>query len=83
MRHAPLVHVDAYRLGSDAEVDDLDLDADLDSAVTVVEWGEGLAERLSADRLEVRIARSSGEGDETRQVSLTGVGTRWAGVDLG
>jgi tRNA threonylcarbamoyladenosine biosynthesis protein TsaE len=79
----PFVHVDAYRLGSGAEIDDLDLDADLDSAVTVVEWGEGLAERLSADRLEVRIARPSGEGDETRHVSLTGVGTRWAGVEVG
>jgi tRNA threonylcarbamoyladenosine biosynthesis protein TsaE len=48
-----LVHVDAYRLGSLAEMDDLDLD--LDGAVTVVEWGEGLAEGLSADRLEVTI----------------------------
>lgn len=79
----PLVHVDAYRLGSDAEVDDLDLDADLDSAVTVVEWGEGLAERLSPDRLEVRIARPSDEGDETRHVSVIGVGERWADVELG
>jgi tRNA threonylcarbamoyladenosine biosynthesis protein TsaE len=35
-----LVHADAYRLGSRAEVDDLDLDADLDSSVTVVEWGD-------------------------------------------
>ncbi len=50
-----LVHADAYRLGSRAEVDDLDLDADLDSSVTVVEWGEGLVEDLSASHLEVRI----------------------------
>ena len=82
----PLVHVDAYRLSSVAEVDDLDLDADLDSAVTVVEWGEGLAERLSADRLEVRIERPAGEGDvegdERRHVSVSGVGPRWAGVEL-
>jgi tRNA threonylcarbamoyladenosine biosynthesis protein TsaE len=48
-----LVHADAYRLGSLAEMDDLDLD--LDGAVTVVEWGEGLAEGLSADRLEITI----------------------------
>jgi len=78
----PLVHVDAYRLSSDAELDDLDLDADLDSAVTVVEWGEGLAERLSADRLEVRIARPAGEGEEARDVALVGVGARWDGVEL-
>lgn len=56
-----LVHVDAYRLGSIEELDDLDLDTSLDEAVTVVEWGEGLAEGLSPSRLEVRI-RHAGDG---------------------
>jgi tRNA threonylcarbamoyladenosine biosynthesis protein TsaE len=51
-----LVHADAYRLGSRAEVDDLDLDTDLDSSVTVVEWGEGLVEKLAPSFLEVAIA---------------------------
>ena len=51
-----LVHVDAYRLSSPAEVDDLDLDADLDSSVTVVEWGGGLAEGLAPSWLEVTIS---------------------------
>ena len=78
----PLVHVDAYRLGSVAEVDDLDLDAALDESVTVVEWGEGLVEDLAGDRLEVRLERSSDPGDETRQVTLTGVGARWVTADL-
>jgi tRNA threonylcarbamoyladenosine biosynthesis protein TsaE len=50
-----LVHVDAYRLSSPAEVDDLDLDADLDRSVTVVEWGGGLVEGLAADWLDVTI----------------------------
>jgi tRNA threonylcarbamoyladenosine biosynthesis protein TsaE len=50
-----LVHADAYRLGSRAEVDDLDLDADLHSAVTVVEWGEGLVEDLAPSFLSVGI----------------------------
>jgi len=77
-----LVHADAYRLGSALELDALDLDASLDASVTVVEWGEGLAESLAADRLEVRIERSSGEEDETRRVSAVGVGPRWAGVVL-
>ena len=94
-----LVHVDAYRLDSFAEVDDLDLDADLDAAVTVVEWGEGLVEPLSASRLEIRLTRphgrrgddgqgddgqgDDGQGDEARSLDLTAIGPRWAGVDLG
>jgi tRNA threonylcarbamoyladenosine biosynthesis protein TsaE len=57
-----LVHVDAYRLGSALELDDLDLDTDIASAVTVVEWGEGLAEGLSADRLEITIAAAAPGG---------------------
>ena len=44
-----LVHADAYRLGSVSELDDLDLDTDTAASVTVVEWGEGMAEGL-ADR---------------------------------
>ena len=69
-----LVHADAYRLGGVAEIDDLDLDASTDSSVTVVEWGEGLAEGLSEDRLEVAI-ELRGDG---RIVRLTGIGPRWA-----
>jgi tRNA threonylcarbamoyladenosine biosynthesis protein TsaE len=58
----PLVHVDAYRLGSTGadvadELDDLDLDTDLAEAVVAVEWGEGVAERLSARHLLVRLSR--------------------------
>jgi len=67
-----LVHVDAYRLGSALELDDLDLDADLDESVTVVEWGAGLAEQLSDSRLELTIV-----GDDVRTARLVGVGGRW------
>ncbi|MBW0089798.1 tRNA (adenosine(37)-N6)-threonylcarbamoyltransferase complex ATPase subunit type 1 TsaE [Pseudonocardia sp. KRD-184] len=60
-RGVPLVHVDAYRLGLAADVaaelDDLDLDTDLADAVVAVEWGEGVAERLSARHLLVRLRR--------------------------
>jgi tRNA threonylcarbamoyladenosine biosynthesis protein TsaE len=85
-----LVHVDAYRLESLDEVDDLDLDASLADSVTVVEWGEGKVEGLSDDRLVVEIARPTGDeehgtaadGDEPRTVALTGIGARWAGADL-
>jgi tRNA threonylcarbamoyladenosine biosynthesis protein TsaE len=85
-----LVHVDAYRLGSAIEVDDLDLDADLATAVTVVEWGAGKVEGLAPDRLEVLIRREVGEPvDEddpsggTRSVLVRGVGPRWSGLVLG
>lgn len=88
-----LVHADAYRLGSRAEVDDLDLDTDLDSSVTVVEWGEGLVEALAPSFLHVAIAAGAGAepastvgsgdagdsdaGEEARTVRVTGWGERW------
>lgn len=56
----PLVHVDAYRLGGWDELEDLDLEASLDDAVTVVEWGTGLAEGLADRRLEIEIVRTHG-----------------------
>ena len=92
-----LVHADAYRLGSVLELDDLDLDTDTASSVTVVEWGEGLAEGLAADRLEIAIAADptaagaapdqAGEIadpalDMPRTVRISKVGTRWEGVEL-
>jgi tRNA threonylcarbamoyladenosine biosynthesis protein TsaE len=67
----PLVHVDAYRLGSVAELDDLDLDTDLADAVVAVEWGEGVAERLAARHLLVRLERRR---DEVRVAHV-----RWSG----
>lgn len=55
-----LVHVDAYRLGSAAEIDDIDLENTMDSSVTVVEWGRGLVEHLSESRLEITLLRPTG-----------------------
>src|ERR1700722_3388415 len=87
-----LVHADAYRLGSRLEVDDLDLDADVEHAVTVVEWGEGLVEYLTAGHLRITIGWGSPDQagqpsepggavadlrDEPRQVTVTGYGGRW------
>lgn len=74
-----LVHVDAYRLAGLDELDDLDLDTSLDDAVTVVEWGEGLAEGLSESRLEVAIVRGDAphDGLDPRRVEITPVGPRW------
>jgi tRNA threonylcarbamoyladenosine biosynthesis protein TsaE len=69
----PLVHVDAYRLGGAAELDDLDLDTDLAEAVIAVEWGEGVAERLAERHIAVRLARRP---DDVRTAVVTrgGVG---------
>jgi tRNA threonylcarbamoyladenosine biosynthesis protein TsaE len=92
-----LVHADAYRLGSALELDDLDLDTDTASSVTVVEWGEGMAEGLAADRLEIAIAAdppaagaAAGQAGEItdpaldmpRTVRISMVGARWEGVEL-
>ena len=75
----PLVHADAYRLGDSpdprAEIDDLDLDASADDAVTVVEWGAGLVEQLNDEYLQVRIDRLD---DDTRVVELVPHGGGWA-----
>lgn len=60
----PLVHVDAYRLGSPAELDDLDLD--LDRSVVIVEWGRGMVDGLTDRWWEIEIARGwSGSGVDT------------------
>jgi tRNA threonylcarbamoyladenosine biosynthesis protein TsaE len=77
-----LVHVDAYRLqGQSAAIfDDLDLESYLETSITVVEWGEGLADRFSKEYLEINIAFGSGEND--RVVSTTPHGARWLGFDL-
>jgi len=88
-----LVHADAYRIGSALELDDLDLDTDTASSVTVVEWGEGLAEGLSTDRLEITITPPTpcdvpgedfpGEdSDAPRTVRIVGVGYRWRDAEL-
>jgi tRNA threonylcarbamoyladenosine biosynthesis protein TsaE len=83
-----LVHVDAYRLDSLDEVDDLDLDTSLEDSVTVVEWGEGKVEGLAEDRLLVSIERAAGdavddvEDHDPRTVRVSAVGPRWADADL-
>jgi tRNA threonylcarbamoyladenosine biosynthesis protein TsaE len=66
-----MIHVDVYRLldhtGADLldELESLDLDTELDGAVVVVEWGEGLAERLSDRHLGVRLERISNSDTRT------------------
>ena len=77
-----LVHVDAYRLQGEAIAifDDLDLESYLPTSVTVVEWGEGLADRLAEDYLEVKI--EFGESENQRLVSIHKHGNRFESLKL-
>ena len=77
-----LVHVDAYRLGTADEIWDLDLEDTLASSVTLIEWGKDKAEQLADDRLDIEIIRSLDPEDETRHVTFTGIGKRWADAGL-
>lgn len=83
---APLVHVDAYRLGHPAELDDLDID--FDGSIVVVEWAAGMLDAITDAWLQVDIRRPAGgeetdEGVEPREVHVIGHGDRWLGVDFG
>jgi tRNA threonylcarbamoyladenosine biosynthesis protein TsaE len=71
----PLVHADAYRISSPEEIDDLDLDASVGEALTVVEWGEGLVEGLTDAHLRVEILRA--EDTDVRTVRLLPSGGDW------
>ena len=72
-----LIHMDAYRLleggNAAAFLDDLDLDSHRDSSVTVIEWGGAESARLSDERLEITIDRTS----DIREVTFNKVGARW------
>lgn len=81
----PLVHVDAYRLSSALELDDLDID--FARSVVVVEWGGGMLDGVAESWLEVEIVRPTGasearadpesDADEPRTVTVTAFGPRW------
>ena len=73
----PLVHVDAYRLGGALELDDLDLDTDVATSVTAVEWGSGVAERLADAHLLIRLTR--GADSDVRTATVSAVGADWVG----
>jgi tRNA threonylcarbamoyladenosine biosynthesis protein TsaE len=76
----PFIHVDAYRL-VDSENPSLyldDLDLDIANSITLIEWGGAESARLSEDRLEITIDRST----DVRTVDIKAVGPRWAGFSL-
>ncbi len=73
-----LVHVDAYRLGSAIELDDLDID--FENSIVVVEWARDFLEGYTENYLRLEINRNS--DDETREVEVQAIGPRWLGVEL-
>jgi len=83
-----LVHVDAYRLGSALELDDLDID--YENSIVLVEWGKGMTDDLVENWLEIIIERERAvehaaddvDAVDPRLVSVIGFGPRWAGVSL-
>jgi tRNA threonylcarbamoyladenosine biosynthesis protein TsaE len=86
---APLVHVDAYRLSSPAELDDLDID--YAGSIVVVEWAAGMLDGVTESWLDVSIERPRGaqvpayddsDGVEPRAVTIVGHGPRWADLRL-
>lgn len=90
-----LIHADAYRIKDLTDLETLDLDSTLDQAITVIEWGEGKTEQLSADRLEIEIHREQGGiatssygvvdlaemDDGKRTITIRPLGKRWEGTD--
>ena len=80
----PLIHIDAYRLllssAKGFEFDDLDIATSKDQAITVIEWGDSMVNRLSDEYLVIDIAFGAGENE--RVLSVSGIGPRWAGFSL-
>jgi tRNA A37 threonylcarbamoyladenosine biosynthesis protein TsaE len=61
----PFVHVDAYRLGSAMELDDLDID--FAHSIVVVEWGRGLLDGITESWLDIEIERPQGRSEASRE----------------
>jgi tRNA threonylcarbamoyl adenosine modification protein YjeE len=76
----PMVHVDAYRLGGAAELDDLDID--FENSIVLVEWGKGLLEGISDNWLEIEIERDHTGESEIRELKILAFGDRWSAVKL-
>jgi len=82
-----LVHVDAYRLTSQSDLVDLDLDA-TKNAVFVIEWGKDFVSGITENWIEIDIHRANELTDESdpasgiRTISVTAVGDRWSELDL-
>ena len=72
-----LVHIDAYRLGSAAELDELDID--VEKSIVLAEWASPYASALADSWVEIVLERPVGgsaslEDDEPRQATLVAHG---------
>ena len=82
-----LVHVDAYRLSSQSDLVDLDIDATKNAAY-VIEWGKDFVSGFTENWLEIEIDRAQELNDDNdpasgvRSISVTAVGDRWSDLDL-
>jgi len=76
----PLVHVDAYRLSSVHEFDDLDID--IENSIVLVEWGRGFAEALADSWLDIEIERDTTGESDVRTVTVIAHGERFANEEF-
>ena len=75
-----LVHLDAYRVQTWDELEDLGIEFDANTNVVVAEWAAGRLEQIADGHLVVSISRHA--DDEVREVVVTSTGDRWEGVDV-
>jgi tRNA threonylcarbamoyladenosine biosynthesis protein TsaE len=75
-----LVHVDAYRLSSSAEFDDLEID--YSRSVVLVEWGRGFTDGITDSWLDIEIQRSHDPASDLREVTITAFGDKYDGWQL-
>lgn len=73
----PFVHVDAYRLSSAVELDDLDVD--FERSIVVIEWPRDFIQGVTEDWLEVELIRD--RDSDSRMVKISGFG-KWGGREI-
>lgn len=64
----PLIHADAYRLGTTGEFEDLAIEEQLDESVLIVEWGQAIVGSVRDDRLDVEFEITGPESRTLRFV---------------
>jgi tRNA threonylcarbamoyladenosine biosynthesis protein TsaE len=77
-----VLHLDAYRLASADDAEDIGLLELLDNgAIAIIEWGERLLGALGSEYLDIELAHVD-EDDDVRTMTITGFGDRWNALDL-